>query len=58
MLLSVQLDKIKKYMYNMKQLNFKLEMLYINDKEYIRILDLLQNKIFELNLEEYVCKNN
>lgn len=42
----------------MKQLNFKLEMLYINDKEYIRILDLLQNKIFELNLEEYVCKNN
>jgi len=58
MLLSVQLDKIKKYIYNMKQLNFKLEMLYINDKEYIRILDLLQNKIFELNLEEYVCKNN
>ena len=42
----------------MKQLNSKLEMLYINDKEYIRILDLLQNKIFELNLEEYVCKNN
>jgi len=35
-----------------------LECTYNNDKEYIRKLDLLQNKIFELNLEVYVCKNN